>query len=194
MLLSCHEKKSKKENLLNQSVLKTVVIVPFGSDLPKNIISIVSEKIDKYVGNSKVLASAALPKSAFYFSRKRYRADSLLSFLKSKADKNEVLVGLTNKDISTTKGSYSDWGVMGLAFRPGNAAIISSYRLKNKTMFWKVVIHELGHTAGLNHCKVLTCFMRDADGGDPTIYENDFCKSCKSYLIKVGWNFNGGTL
>ena len=80
---------------------------------------------------------------------------------------------------------------MGLGYRPGNACVVSSYRLskKNKTeQFYKVALHELGHTEGLPHCKNKTCLMRDAEGGNPLNEEKEFCISCKKYLKGKKWN------
>jgi archaemetzincin len=82
---------------------------------------------------------------------------------------------------------------MGLGYCPGTACIASSYRLKkgNKlTQFYKVAIHELGHTQGLPHCSTKTCLMRDAEGGNPIDEENDFCPKCKKVLIAAGWALN----
>jgi archaemetzincin len=42
------------------------------------------------------------------------------------------VLGITDKDISSTKGVHADWGVMGLGFCPGSACVISSFRVKNK--------------------------------------------------------------
>lgn len=124
---------------------------------------------------------------AFYSPRNRYRADSLIHWMGRQAKTNEVYLGITQTDISTSSRGYKDWGVMGLGFCPGNAAVASSHRLKNKSHFWKVALHELGHTAGLQHCPVKTCLMRDAQGGDPTGEEKEFCNTCKSVLTKQGW-------
>ena len=76
---------------------------------------------------------------------------------------------------------------MGLGFQPGKACIASNFRLRDKKNFFKVALHELGHTTGLPHCPEKTCFMRDAEGGDPTGEESGFCTKCKNYLIKKGW-------
>ena len=60
---------------------------------------------------------------------------------------------------------------------------------KNKTeQFYKVALHELGHTEGLPHCKNKTCLMRDAEGGNPLNEEKEFCISCKKYLKGKKWN------
>jgi archaemetzincin len=53
--------------------------------------------------------------------------------------------------------------------------------------FYKVAIHELGHTQGLPHCENKTCYMRDAEGGNPLEEEVDFCKTCKMFLKNRGW-------
>ena len=131
------------------------------------------------------------PVLARYLPRNRYRADSLIHFLKSQTSKGHITLGLTNKDISTTKNEVADWGIMGLGFRPGNACVASSFRLsKTETniQLFKVAIHELGHTQGLPHCNIKSCFMRNAEGGNPTNDEKDFCIKCKSILIQKGWN------
>jgi archaemetzincin len=80
-----------------------------------------------------------------------------------------------------------DYGVMGLGFMPGKACVASNFRLRNKKNFFKVVIHELGHTTGLPHCPDKTCYMRDAEGGDHTSLENGFCGKCKKQLVEGGW-------
>ena len=142
----------------------------------------------KKINPSTVLRkNIPFPKSTFYAPRNRYRADSLIKYLNSNIGKDSVVIGLSRKDISTTKDGVNDWGVMGLGYRPGNACIVSSFRLskKNKTeQFYKVALHELGHTQGLPHCKTRTCLMRDAEGGNPLAQEKDFCQSCKNYLKK----------
>jgi archaemetzincin len=87
----------------------------------------------------------------------------------------------------------NDWGVMGLGLQPGNACVISSFRLSKtdlRNQLFKVAIHELGHTQGLPHCRNLSCFMRDAEGKNPIDQETDFCPKCKAILKKKGWVFN----
>ena len=98
---------------------------------------------------------------------------------------------MTSKDISTTKDKIKDWGIMGLGFCPGNSCIASTFRLNKSeiyTQFFKVAIHELGHTQGLQHCIVKTCFMRDAEGKNHTNEEKEFCSDCKEILINAGWD------
>jgi len=134
-----------------------------------------------------------LPESAYYPERNRYRADSLIHFLNHITSEGHITIGLTDKDISTTKDSIADWGVLGLGFCPGKACVASTFRLsksETKMQLFKVAIHELGHTEGLPHCTVKACFMRDAEGHNTTDEEKEFCPKCKQRLIDKGWKFN----
>lgn len=132
-----------------------------------------------------------IPPSAYYPARSRYRADSIIHILSRQAPHGHKIIGLTNKDISTTKNDIADWGVMGLGFCPGKACLASTFRVsktESGKQLFKVAIHELGHTFGLPHCPVKYCFMRDAEGGNPTHEEKEFCTNCKSFLISKDWN------
>lgn len=162
-------------------------ILPLGR-VKENYTREAYDNIQKIAGHAVLLPATEIPAMAFYAPRNRYRADSLIRWMSKQAKANEIYIGITTQDISTTKGEYADYGVMGLGYCPGKACIVSSYRLKNKQHFYKLVIHELGHNMGLQHCPVPTCYMRDAKGGDPTEEEKGFCKQCAAYLQKKGWN------
>jgi len=166
---------------------KSIYILPLGTGVSKSFSQETQRQIQRFIPNAALLPPAALPASAYYRPRGRYRADSLIHWMSRQAGPHDVWLGITTVDISTTKGGKADWGVMGLGFCPGQAAVASSYRLKDKSQFWKVAIHELGHTAGLPHCPVKTCFMRDANGGNPTAEETEFCPTCRGVLVKAGW-------
>ncbi len=105
------------------------------------------------------------------------------------------MLAITRTDISTTKGGHADWGVIGLGYSPGNACIVSSFRLskKNTTDQWiKICLHELGHTRGLPHCKVTNCYMRDAEGHNVANELTEFCGDCAAKLTgKQGQLFTG---
>ncbi|WP_117590342.1 matrixin family metalloprotease [Chryseobacterium taiwanense] len=170
----------------------TILIQPF-KDLKPESIKFVTNEIKKVYPNIKVLEPIDLPDNTYYKERNRYRADSIIKFLDQRTEENFVTIGLTSKDISVTKGEIKDFGVMGLGFTPGKACVASMFRLsKTNTdeQFFKVAIHELGHTQGLPHCSEKQCFMRDAEGKNPTNEETEFCKKCKRVLINKNWKFN----
>src|SRR5690606_31835156 len=128
-----------------------------------------------------------LPSETYYKPRNRYRADKLIQYLKENFE-SEKVIGVTDQDISTTVEKYEDWGIMGLAYRPGKSCVVSTFRTfrgaksdqhKNDRLK-KVVLHEFGHTFGLPHCEnSKSCLMRDANGKVSTVDEvNDFCPQC----------------
>jgi len=166
-------------------------VQPF-SDVSTKEKTYVFEALKKVYPNVEMKEAIGLPKAAYYPARKRYRADSLIDFLGARTVAGHVALGITTKDISATKGAVKDWGIMGLGFLPGNACVVSTFRLsKTETLdqLFKISIHELGHTQGLPHCPVKFCFMRDAEGHNPTNEETDFCPSCKAHLVARGWKF-----
>lgn len=166
-----------------------VFVQPF-DNIDTASVSYVAEELSRIIPGVRVQAAIRLPQQAYYKSRNRYRADSIIRYLASMTFGNDVTLGLTIQDISTTKGNVKDWGVMGLGYCPGKACVASSFRLTAKTkdsQFFKVAIHELGHTMGLPHCPEKTCYMRDAEGGNPTDEEYGFCDRCKIYLKNKGW-------
>lgn len=169
---------------------KVIVIQPF-ADFPASLSQQVFKQVKAIYPTTYLRAAIPLPADCYYPPRQRYRADKLIAFLKEEVDNNDtVVMGLTNKDISTTKNGKADWGVMGLAYRPGRACVASTFRLAQKrvaSQFYKVSIHELGHTQGLPHCPEANCFMRDAEGGNPTDEEHHFCVQCRDHLRSRGW-------
>lgn len=131
----------------------------------------------------------------------RYRADSIIRDLKRNLpDSVDAILGLTNKDISTTKrkrngmikepvSKYKDWGVFGLGYRPGKSCVVSTYRFEtnNRKLFFsrlkKVSLHEIGHNLGLKHCPN-HCLMKDAAETIKTIDSVPLalCKDCKKKI------------
>ncbi|PIF32869.1 archaemetzincin [Flavobacterium sp. 9] len=171
---------------------KIIVIQPLG-DFNIEQSKSVFNKIKTINPNVVLRQNIPFPENAYYQPRNRYRADSIIKTIKNNIGKDSVIVGLSNRDISVTKGKIKDWGVMGLGYHPGKSCVVSDFRLsqQNKNQqFYKVVLHELGHTEGLPHCPVKTCLMRDAEGKNHLNEETDFCLKCKNFLIKKGWKLN----
>ncbi|UHO39298.1 Zn-dependent protease [Chryseobacterium capnotolerans] len=191
LMFSCSEKQ-KTEKQPEQKATVTILIQPF-RDIQSEKVKAVAEGIKKVYPNVEVLEAIDFPGNAYYKERNRYRADSIIKFLNTKTKENFVTIGLTSKDISVTKGKIKDFGVMGLGYRPGKACVASDFRLNKENsdeQFYKIAIHELGHTQGLPHCPEKMCFMRDAEGKNPTNEETDFCQKCKTFLISKNWKFS----
>lgn len=191
-------------NCQNNSTQKlTVGIQPYG-DFPKDKTDTIAKTIaDFYQIKTVVLPAKELYKEAFTEVKSpRYRADKMINLQKkNKVDSLDFVLGLTSKDISVTKKDkwgkiktptykYADWGIMGLAYCPGNSCIVSTFRIQHPnlkthfTRFKKVAVHEFGHNLGLPHCTDKTCVMTDAVESVKTIdnAKLGLCGKCKAQL------------
>lgn len=185
--LSCHDKKTTVSGRITPKI--TICIQPF-ENFPASEVQMVAKNLRKLYKNIVIKKPIPFPETSWNYNKTRRRADVLIAYLTEMSGKEELYIGLTSKDISTSKGTHSDWGVFGLGYKPGKSCIASSYRLKGNVSqkLFKVAIHELGHTQGLSHCPIQNCLMRDAEGKDHLNEETEFCKHCKSLLIQSGWN------
>jgi archaemetzincin len=182
---------------------KCIALQPYvGFD--DKLVTTIQTALDQVYGmESIVLPEVDLPAEAFINVKSpRYRADSLLRHLKRiQPDTVNYILGLTHKDISTTKkdaygkvrephSKYQDWGIMGLGFRPGSSCVISTFRIKapsNKLFLErlrKISVHEIGHNLGLPHCETDSCVMRDAAETVKTVdaVKLWLCDGCKSSI------------
>ena len=179
----------KKATELSKKETITIIVQPF-ADFPKSRLKTVVFELKKVYKTIKVNPSIPFPENSWNDTKNRRRADKLIRYLTTLAQENELYIGLTTQDISTTKNQHKDWGVFGLGYRPGKSCIASTFRLKgNKSeKLFKVAIHELGHTQGLPHCPTSNCYMRNANGKDILDFETEFCPNCKKVLVSKGWN------
>lgn len=198
-LLSC--KDEKKVDIANEKLI--VGIQPY-NQFPIEYAKVVSHAIDSfYRFETVILPNQTLSKKAFINVKSpRYRADSIIRFQNRAIPKHvNFVLGLTNEDISTTKTDstgnvakptwkYCDFGIMGLAYKPGKSAIVSKFRIKSKnhktemTRLRKVAIHEFGHNLGLSHCPDKKCVMTSAAEKLSTI-DNEklaLCDKCKKLI------------
>jgi archaemetzincin len=173
-----------------------VAVQPFGH-LDAAVVEQVKAGIEaRFDVDVVVLPERALPASAYYRPRDRYRADALLEALDREATGPYAkVVGLTACDISTSTEEHADWGVFGLGDVDGPSCVISTYRLRRgaasaalvEDRLVKAVDHELGHAFGLEHCLVPGCLMDDAEGTIRTVDAGGgrFCPACLARLGAV---------
>jgi archaemetzincin len=127
-----------------------------------------------------------LPASCYYKPRNRYRADSIIRYQRT-LDNSNYIMGVMSQDISTTVHDVKDWGVLGLSFRPGKSAVVSNYRVKNKSLFYKVLVHEFLHNLGLPHCSLgdRSCYICDANKHPQLEKQTQLCPVCKAKLLRL---------
>jgi archaemetzincin len=173
-----------------------IAVQPLGHVDKKTVALIKNGILRAYNAEVVILKEKPLPSRAYYKPRRRYRADKLLRYLEEiTPGKYTKVIGITRRDISTTKGKFYDWGIFGLGSVGGKSCVVSTFRLRRgkggrrkfARRLVKVVNHELGHTFGLGHCPVKNCLMQDARGTIVTVDNEtgEFCPQCREMLKGV---------
>src|SRR5690606_17610799 len=186
---------------------ETTVLIKQYKGFPNNEVDTVTSILQKIYGVKTVISKhqELYPNAYISVKSPRYRADSIIKFQQKDINsKIDYILGLTSKDISVTKKDdsgnikkpeykYQDWGIMGLAYCPGESCVVSTFRIKNKNKavyferLKKVAVHEFGHNLGLPHCPNKKCIMTDAVESVKTI-DNAKLKLCDDCAGKINFN------
>lgn len=131
-----------------------------------------------------------LPKEYYHQGRNRFSGTGLLKDL-SRLRKNSVVLGVTDEVIYKANEISPTYGIFGVSPVGAHVALISltqpSGGKHTDDHLVKLMLHELGHSFGLNHCADEHCFMVDAEHGNKFSQTPSFCKDCKQFLNEKGW-------
>lgn len=140
----------------------------------------------------RVLPKQPLTRDLLNEAKIRYDASKILEMLKKKnPSRSNAFIALTHNDISSKMSNRphgdgpNGWGILGLASLNKCVCVVSTYRIKPKSMLWKTVTHEFLHSYyGVPHCPNddATCIMADAKGKPKLKQENTICASCRAKM------------
>jgi archaemetzincin len=140
----------------------------------------------------KTIKANIKSESAYDYSREQYNSTFLLSKILEFLPENTLkIIGITDIDLFVPVLTF----VFGEAQLNGKAAVVSISRLKNEfyglpknenvliDRIKKEVVHELGHTFGLFHCKNYECVMSSSMYVENIDLKGSaFCDSCRNIL------------
>ena len=168
----------------------TILISPIG-DVDKTIIEAAGAEIDRVCGfRTETIPLLDEVEFAFDEDRNQYYSTPILEKLAKQAPSHVLKVlGITRVDLFIPILTH----VYGEAQLGGKACIVSTHRLNegfpkilNETYNHRVtkeVIHELGHTFDLRHCRERNCIMHYSRSVEDVDRKSDqLCRYCKVLL------------
>lgn len=173
---------------------RLVSIVPLGP-VKQEYLERVAQDIQAHVDvQIRIEPQRELPEEAFFKPRKRWRAERILDALDAEVPEGAwKVVGVTEAEISTTKGEILDWGIAGLGNIGGTSCVLSAFIYKKHSKTQEVLlrrlgdlaVHEFGHTLGFTHCEVKGCVMADAKGKAVKSADESSGQYCAQCLEKL---------
>lgn len=175
-------------------------IVPVGNP-PIKLLEIVCNELQTILNaKCRILAKVPTPRDTFNHWRKQYDAEKIINTLSTLSevkfiDKSIPTMLVTDEDIYYSGLNF----VFGLEDPEKNCSIVSIARLKqefynlkpNPTILidrtTKEIIHELGHSIGLDHCHNSYCVMNFSPSvKDVDTKQKEFCRDCKVRMMTRG--------
>ena len=173
--------------------LENITLISFGY-FGKELLEMVVGDVEREFSLPVKTREGHLDLSEFYDpARRQYDGNRLIHEIEARfASDTDKTLGLFNVDLFIPILTY----IFGQEFLNGRAGIASIYRLSNERYgikadekifidrIRKEVIHELGHTFGLIHCRNSLCVMRSSTYVEDIDQKGaELCNQCKADLV-----------
>jgi archaemetzincin len=171
---------------------RQITLISFGY-FDANILRNVADAVKKEFSASVQIKEGHMDITEFYDpTRRQYNGVRLMQVVEEEfSSDSSKTMGLFTVDLFIPILTY----IFGQAFLNGKTGIASTYRLNNERYgittdeelvqdrFIKEVIHELGHTFGLIHCRIPACVMRSSTYVEDIDQKSaHLCLNCRSEL------------
>ena len=198
MLMACQGSKGNApskgvdpKETIKQEATAPIISLFLYDDFSAQKAQMLAEALKKvYPSVSIQKETLVLPKEHYNKERNRYSGTGLLKDL-TRLRKGNVVLGLTDEVIFKANELSPTYGIFGVSPVGAYVAVISSSRPSGKQHsndhLVKLMMHELGHSFGLNHCNNQHCFMVDTEHGNKFSQTPSFCHKCKAFLNNKGW-------
>lgn len=151
------------------SAVGKICIIPVG-EVPERDLAFARDVVAASFGREALICEPLPLQEVYYYpERGQYGANGFLGYVEANAPRGAYRVlGITAQDIFAGDLNF----LFGIGRCPGKCAIVSTYRFgfycdtaeRRDLRFAKLVVHELGHTFGLLHCRQPLCVMKFAVG------------------------------
>lgn len=171
---------------------KRIILLSCGS-FERGFLKSISGEVEASFRHPVITEECHLDLSPYYNpARRQYDGDRLLHLIPGciKSEYTKV-IGLFRVDLYIPILTY----IFGQAVLGQKTAVASVYRLRNELYGLKPdeelllsrtvreVVHELGHTFGLIHCRSMTCVMRSSTYVEEIdLKDSSFCPQCRAIL------------
>lgn len=168
--------------------MNSAITILYATSLSATQLREIQREVEKSFRCSVSMQKDALDiEKTFDTSRGQYYSTALLAQLVKRATSISKFIALVDVDLFIPVLTF----VFGEAQFDGNAAVVSTHRLVNQFYglpeneqlllhrITKEIIHELGHTFGLYHCRNFECVMRSSTYvEDIDLKKSSFCGEC----------------
>lgn len=187
LFISCAQKSTVKEG-------SYIILQPF-EGIEKKAVDSLALFLKRNYSLIKVEDRVAISDSLLTQKRRlnAIKTAHFLSGLNAK-DSNDLILGFTNRDVTTSEGILAQGGVMGYGNSGLKAGIVSDTMVQHHPEKYKILaqisLHELGHILGIHdHCPKQNCIMHKGERDPITIMNFELCEDCRKPFVAAGFSF-----